>query len=45
LKTVKISGSGMGNLKVDASTLAAAAYQYSLIVDGKLVDTKQMIVN
>ena len=45
LKTVKISGSGIGNLKVDASTLAAGAYQYSLIVDAKLVDTKQMIVN
>jgi len=42
LKQVNISGSGNGNLNVDASTLSSGAYQYSLYVDGKLVDTKQM---
>jgi hypothetical protein len=29
---------------VDASTMAAGAYQYSLYVDGKLIDTKQMLL-
>jgi hypothetical protein len=37
-----ISGSGKGNVNVDASTLASGAYQYSLVVDGRLIDTKQM---
>jgi hypothetical protein len=41
LKAINISGN-KGNVKVDASTLASGAYQYSLIVDGKLIDTKQM---
>lgn len=43
LKAINISGS-KGNVKVDASTLASGAYQYSLIVDGKLIDTKQMMI-
>jgi len=33
------------NSKGPASTLAAGAYQYSLIIDGKLTGTKQMIVD
>jgi hypothetical protein len=44
LKAVNISGGGKGNLKVDASTLASDAYQYSLIIDGRLIDTKQMVL-
>ncbi|HEX5150939.1 MAG TPA: tail fiber domain-containing protein [Parafilimonas sp.] len=43
LKAINIAGS-KGNIKVDASTLAAGAYQYSLMVDGRLIDTKQMIL-
>jgi hypothetical protein len=42
LKAINISGSGKGNLKVDAVTLASGAYQYSLMIDGRLIDTKQM---
>jgi hypothetical protein len=42
LKAVNVSGSGKGTLKVDASTFAGGAYQYSLILDGKLIATKQM---
>jgi len=34
-----------GAVNVDASTLSSGAYQYSLYVDGKLIDTKQMILN
>jgi hypothetical protein len=44
LKQVNLSGSGKGSLNVDASTLASGAYQYSLYVDGKLIDSKQMVL-
>ena len=44
LKSVKISESGKGHLNIDASTLASGAYQYSLIIDGRLIATKQMIL-
>jgi hypothetical protein len=42
LKELNVSGSGKGSLKIDTSTLSSGAYQYSLYVDGRLVDTKQM---
>jgi hypothetical protein len=45
LKEINISGSGKGSLNVDASTLSAGAYQYSLYINGKLMDTKQMILS
>jgi hypothetical protein len=45
LKEVALSAKGKGNVTVDASTLASGAYQYSLYVDGKLVDRKQMILS
>jgi hypothetical protein len=35
---------GKGNVTVDASILSSGAYQYSLIVDGKLIATKQMVL-
>src|SRR5206468_645797 len=44
LKVVNVSGIGKGSLNVDASTLASGTYQYSLIIDGKFIDTKQMIL-
>lgn len=44
LKLVTISGSGKGSLNVDAATFAAGAYNYSLLVDGKLVGTRQMVL-
>ncbi len=36
---------GDGQLKIDSRQLAAGMYLYSLVVDGKLVDTKKMIIN
>jgi len=45
LKLVNVSGSGKGSLNVDASVLASGAYNYSLFVDGKLIGTKQMVLN
>ncbi len=43
MKEVSVSG-GKGSLNVDASAFSSGAYQYSLIIDGKLMDTKQMMV-
>jgi len=43
LKEVNVSAKGKGSIQVDLSTLASGAYQYSLYVDGKLIDTKQMV--
>jgi hypothetical protein len=33
---------GKGSVTIDASTLSSGAYQYSLYVDGKRIDTKQI---
>jgi hypothetical protein len=44
IKAVNISGSGKGIVNIDASTLSSGAYQYSLMVDGKLIATKQMVL-
>ncbi len=35
---------GKGNVTIDASTLSAGAYNYSLMVNGKIVATKRMVV-
>ncbi|HYJ62619.1 MAG TPA: tail fiber domain-containing protein, partial [Parafilimonas sp.] len=43
LKQINLSAKGKGSVNINASTLAAGAYQYSLYVDGKKIDTKQMI--
>ncbi|MEP6467438.1 MAG: tail fiber domain-containing protein [Parafilimonas sp.] len=42
LKQINVSGSGKGSLKLNASTLSSGAYHYTLIVDGKMIDSKQM---
>jgi len=44
LKQLNISGAGRGSLNIDASTLSSGTYNYSLIVDGKIISTKQMIL-
>lgn len=44
IKSVNISGIGKGSLNVDAATLASGAYNYSLIVDGRTISTKQMVL-
>lgn len=44
LKQIKLSGAGNGSLQVDAATLAAGAYNYSLYVDGKLIGSKQIVL-
>jgi LAS superfamily LD-carboxypeptidase LdcB len=44
LKQENLTAKGKGSLNLDASAFASGAYQYSLYVDGKLIDTKQMIL-
>jgi trimeric autotransporter adhesin len=44
IKEINVSGSGKGSLNLDALTLSAGAYQYSLYINSKLIDTKQMVL-
>ncbi len=44
LKQINISGAGKGSININASTLAAGTYNYSLMIDGRLIDTKQMVL-
>jgi hypothetical protein len=43
LKQINLS-SNKGSINVDASILSSGAYQYSLYVNGRLIDSKQMIL-
>jgi hypothetical protein len=43
LRQINVSQSGKGTVNVDAATLTSGAYQYSLYVDGRLIDSKQMV--
>ena len=42
IKQLTLSKGGNGMVNIDASMLSSGAYRYSLVVDGKLIDTKQM---
>ena len=44
MKTVTLSGKGKGQLVLDANLLSPGVYQYSLLLNGKLIDTRQMII-
>lgn len=44
LKSVKITGEGKNTITLNAKELSAGIYSYSLVADGKVVDTKQMIL-
>jgi hypothetical protein len=43
VQTVPISQSGEGSLNVSASNLGKGVFTYTIIVDGKVVDTKKMV--
>lgn len=43
LKTVVIDHRGVGEMNVFASDLSSGIYMYSLVVDGKTVDSKKMV--
>ncbi|HEY6978348.1 MAG TPA: tail fiber domain-containing protein [Chitinophagaceae bacterium] len=44
IKQVNISTSGKGAINIDASMLSAGTYSYSLVVDGKPIGSKQMVL-
>lgn len=44
IKTFTLANKGAGAVTIDAGTLSAGSYLYSLIIDGKKVDTKKMIL-
>ena len=43
IKTADITAKGPGRLNVFANDLSSGMYSYSLIVDGKIIDTKKMV--
>jgi len=43
-KQIPISGTGEGNVKIEAESLPAGVYFYSLYVDNTLIDTKKMVL-
>jgi hypothetical protein len=45
LKEFKVEQKGMGELQVSTVNLSAGFYSYSLMVNGKVLDTKKMIKN
>jgi hypothetical protein len=44
LKSFALSNKGAGQINISADTLSSGSYFYSLLVDGKKTDTKQMIL-
>ncbi len=44
IKQVKIAGVGKGFINIDASALSSGTYNYSLVVDGKIISSKQMVL-
>lgn len=43
IRTVDITTKGKGQMNVFASDLSNGLYVYSLIIDGKVIDTKKMV--
>lgn len=44
LKTIQVNQRGTGNVTINANEFVAGMYLYSLVCDGKIVDTKQMLL-
>ncbi len=44
LKNYSIKSKGQGQLTVNANELAAGIYTYSLLIDGRMVDTKSLVL-
>lgn len=44
IKQVQLGSSAKGNVSFDATGLSNGSYTYSIIIDGKLIDTKKMLV-
>lgn len=44
VKTFNLANKGAGNVTINANELTAGSYYYTLIVDGKKADSKQMVL-
>lgn len=44
IKEIRLSGAANGIVNINASSLASGTYTYSLVVDGRIIDTKQMMI-
>ena len=44
LKTVNLSNTGKGSIIINGGELNAGMYMYSLVANGKEIDTKRMIL-
>jgi hypothetical protein len=44
LKTIALSSRGEGQVSLPATTLTAGNYTYSLWIESRQVDTKQMVI-
>lgn len=44
IKTVVLDKSRNGEININANTLGAGSYTYSLVVDGEVIDTKRMLL-
>ena len=44
LKTISVSQRGKGDIIINSNEFAAGMYLYSLVCDGKIIDTKQMML-
>ncbi len=44
LQQHQINGAGNQNIKIEGNSLTPGMYLYSLVVDGKIIDTKRMIL-
>ena len=43
LKSVKLANTGRGTINIKANELPSGVYQYALLIDGRVVDKKQMM--
>lgn len=44
LKQINVSGAGKGSVNIGASSLSSGSYNYALWIDGRMIDSKQMIL-
>jgi hypothetical protein len=44
IKQVSLNTAGSGTVNIDASTISSGTYNYSLVVDGKVIENRMMIV-
>lgn len=43
LKSIKLTANGKGSVDAKANQLPSGVYKYALVIDGKVVDSKQMV--